>query len=188
MHQRGANAFLMNKAKRKVSFFYIYVDSFDMNLHSFIDDIIVINVLVGFSERMSEPPPPEPKKNKDYTSVKLKKEADKELSKLPVILRNFDLVANLPVKTEESEDEYEPLNDNIEVQWKSEISRVDSKQSLHSGRQGSVESVYKPPSATSHEEEEDYEIYESITETVSLMLLGILIIRFELFINHLVKY
>lgn len=134
---------------------------------------------------MSEPPPPEPKKNKDYTSVKLKKEADKELSKLPVILRNFDLVANLPVKTEESEDEYEPLND-IEVQWKSEISRVDSKQSLHSGRQGSVESVYKPPSATSHEEEEDYEIYESITETVSLMLLGIVIvITFELFINYL---
>ncbi|XP_012523924.1 lymphocyte cytosolic protein 2 isoform X2 [Monomorium pharaonis] len=116
--------------------------------------------------RMSVPPPPEPKKNKDYTSV-IKKGTDKELSKPPpVILRNFDLVANLPVKTEESEDEYEPLDENVveQMQQKNEISRVDSRQSLHSGRQGSVESVYKPPSAASQEEEEDYEIYECITE------------------------
>jgi len=113
---------------------------------------------------MSVPPPPEPKRNKDI-SEKIKKGADKELSKLPVILRNFDLVANLPARTEESEDEYEAFDENIIE--KNEISRVDSKQSLHSGRQGSVESVYKPPSAASHEEEEDYEIYESITETVN---------------------
>lgn len=128
-----------------------------------------INIaLLGFLERMGVPPPPEPKKNKDYTSVEIKKEPDKELLKPPVILRNFDLVANLPAQTEESEDEYEPLDENIIEQQKNEILRVDSKQSLHSGRQGSVESVYKPPSATSHEEEEDYEIYECITETVSL--------------------
>ncbi|XP_039314209.1 serine/arginine repetitive matrix protein 1 isoform X2 [Solenopsis invicta] len=116
-------------------------------------------------KRMSVPPPPEPKKN-DYTFV-IKKGADKELVKSPpVILRNFDLVANLPAKTEESEDEYEPFDESIieQAQQKAEISRVDSKQSLHSGRQGSVESVYKPPSSTSYEEEEDYEIYESITE------------------------
>ncbi|XP_011697508.1 PREDICTED: lymphocyte cytosolic protein 2-like [Wasmannia auropunctata] len=114
--------------------------------------------------RMGVPPPPEPKKNKDYSTVEAKRAADKELSKPPpVILRNFDLVANLPAQTEGSEDEYEPLDEIIEQQ-RNEISRVDSKQSLHSGRQGSVESVYKPPSATSHEEEEDYEIYESITE------------------------
>ncbi|KYN45332.1 B-cell linker protein [Trachymyrmex septentrionalis] len=113
--------------------------------------------------RMGVPPPPEPKRNKDYTSEEIKKGVDKELSKLPVILRNFDLVANLPAQTEESEDEYELFDENIIE--KNEISRVDSKQSLHSGRQGSVESVYKPPSAASHEEEEDYEIYESITET-----------------------
>ncbi|XP_012061542.1 PREDICTED: lymphocyte cytosolic protein 2-like [Atta cephalotes] len=112
--------------------------------------------------RMSVPPPPEPKRNKDM-SEEIKKGADKELSKLPVILRNFDLVANLPAQTEESEDEYEAFDENIIE--KNEISRVDSKQSLHSGRQGSVESVYKSPSAASHEEEEDYEIYESITET-----------------------
>lgn len=115
--------------------------------------------------RMAVPPPPEPKKNKDYTSVE-KKGSDKELSKPPpATIRNFDLVANLPARTEESEDEYETFDENIveQIQQKSEISRVDSKQSLHSGRQGSVESVYKPPS---HEEEkEDYEIYESITET-----------------------
>lgn len=121
------------------------------------------------------PPPPESQKNKDYTSVEIKKETNKELSKPPVILRNFDLVANLPTQTEESEDEYESFDENIieNVQQKNEISRVDSKQSLqsghsnNSGRQGSVESVYKPPSAASHEEEEDYEIYESITEMVS---------------------
>lgn len=119
---------------------------------------------------MSVPPPPEPKKNKDYTFVETKKGSDKELPKPPVTLRNFDLVANLPARTEESEDEYETFDENIieQVQQKNEISRVDSKQSLHSGRQGSIESVYKPPSVASHEEEEeDYEIYESITETVS---------------------
>ncbi|XP_029171524.1 uncharacterized protein LOC114940908 isoform X1 [Nylanderia fulva] len=117
--------------------------------------------------RMTVPPPPEPKKNKDYTSVEIKKGSDKELPKPPATIRNFDLVANLPARTEESEDEYETFDENIiEQVQKSEISRVDSKQSLHSGRQGSVESVYKALSAASHEEEEeDYEIYESITET-----------------------
>lgn len=116
------------------------------------------------------PPPPEPKINKDYTSMETKKESDKDLPKPPATIRNFDLVANLPARTEESEDEYETFDENIieQVQQRSEISRVDSKQSLHSGRQGSVESVYKPSSAASHEEdEEDYEIYESITEIVS---------------------
>ncbi|EFN64538.1 Lymphocyte cytosolic protein 2 [Camponotus floridanus] len=116
--------------------------------------------------RMTVPPPPEPKKNKDYTSVDTKKGSDKELPKPPpATIRNFDLVANLPARTEESEDEYETFDENI-IEQVQQISRVDSKQSLHSGRQGSIESVYKPPSATSHEEEgEDYEIYESITET-----------------------
>lgn len=142
-----------------------------MDLLNIFNDMILINIAsLGFPGRMGVPPPPEPKKNKDYTSV-IKKGVNKELSKPPpVILRNFDLLANLPAQTEESEDEYEPLDENIveQVQQKNEISRVDSKQSLHSDRQGSVESVYKPPSAASHEEEEDYEIYESITEAVSL--------------------
>lgn len=183
----------MNKAKRKVSFFFfnipcLCVDSFDMDLDSFMDNsMILINIaLLNFPERMSVPPPPEPKKNKDYSSVEIKKEADKELSKPPVILRNFDLVANLPAQTEESEDEYEALDENIieQVQQKNEISRVDSKQSLHSGRQGSIESVYKPPSAASHEEEEDYEIYESITEAVSLQWSQLLLQNLNYLLNY----
>lgn len=130
--------------------------------------MILINIaLLGLLERMGVPPPPEPKRNKDYTSMEIKKRVDKELPKPPIILRNFDLVANLPARTEESEDEYEPLDDNIIEQVQQKISRVDSKQSLHSGHQGSVESVYKPPSAAS-QEDEDYEIYECITEAVSL--------------------
>lgn len=129
--------------------------------------MILINIaLLGLLGRMGVPPPPEPKRNKDYTSMETKKRIDKELPKPPIILRNFDLVANLPARTEESEDEYEPLDDIIE-QVQQKISRVDSKQSLHSGHQGSVESVYKPPSAAS-QEDEDYEIYECITEAVSL--------------------
>ncbi|KAL0114227.1 hypothetical protein PUN28_011497 [Cardiocondyla obscurior] len=120
-------------------------------------------------KRMSVPPPPEPKKSKDCTSVEIKKEVDKELLKPPVILRNFDLVANLPTQTEESDDDvrmrYEPLKYIIEqVQQKNELARADSRQSLHSGRQGSAENVYKPPSITSNEEEDDCEIYECITE------------------------
>jgi len=80
---------------------------------------------------------------------------------------NFDLIANLPTRTEiESEDEYEPFDESI-IKQVEQMSRVNSKQSLHSGRQGSVESVYKPSSATSHEDEQDYDIYTSITEAVS---------------------
>ncbi|KAL6262959.1 hypothetical protein P5V15_005747 [Pogonomyrmex californicus] len=129
----------------------------------------VLNQQGKTQRKMGVPPPPEPKKNKNYTSAETKKISDIESSKQPpVILRNFDLVANLPARTEESEDEYEPLDENImeQMEQRNEISRVDNKQSLHSGRQGSVESVYKPSSATSYEEEEeeDYEIYESITE------------------------
>lgn len=100
------------------------------------------------------------------------KRPDKELPKPPAIITNFDLVANLPTQTEDTDDEYEALDEHIEHMQK--ISRVDSKQSLHSGRQGSVESVYKPPSATSYEEEEEEELYESITEAVSLS-----IVRFQ---------
>lgn len=122
---------------------------------------------ICFSERMAVPPP-EPKRNKENTSVETKK-TEKELPKPPATIRNFDLLANLPARTEESEDEYETFDENVIEQPQKEISRVDSKLSLHSGRQGSIESVYKPPSAASYEEEEDYEIYESITEAVSLI-------------------
>lgn len=129
---------------------------------------------------MVVPPPPEPKRNKD-TSVEMKK-PEKELPKPPATIRNFDLVANLPARTEESEDEYETLGENIiEQPQRKEITRVDSKLSLHSGRsQGSVESVYKPPSATSYEEEEEeYEIYECITEMVSSFVLLFISTYFE---------
>lgn len=111
------------------------------------------------------PPPADPKKNKNYTSVETKKGSDKELFKLPpVTIRNLDLVANLPARTEESEDEYETFDENI-IEQQKEISRVDSKLSLHNSHQGSVESVYKAPSSASYEDEqEDYEIYEAIKE------------------------
>lgn len=118
---------------------------------------------------MAVPPPPEPKKNRDYTSVEIKK-SEKKLPKPPATIRYFDLVENLPAQTVESEDEdeYETFEDNVNEQpLKKEITRVDSKLSLHSGRQGSVESVYKPPSAASYEEEEEEYIYECITEMVS---------------------
>ncbi|XP_026827317.1 lymphocyte cytosolic protein 2 isoform X1 [Ooceraea biroi] len=111
-------------------------------------------------KRMAVPPPSKPKNNKDYTFMKHKKIFEKELPKPPPPL-NLDLLANLPAQTEdESQDEYEPLDDSI-IKQVQQMSRVSSKQSLHSGYQGSVESVYKPPSATSYEEQE---IYSSITE------------------------
>lgn len=92
-----------------------------------------------------------------------------DLPRPPVMLRNFDLVANLPMRTEESEDEYETFDEQIiEQNQRLSIARVDSKQSLSSARQSSSESIYKSPSTTSQDkQEEDYEIYESITETVS---------------------
>ncbi|XP_017878154.1 lymphocyte cytosolic protein 2-like [Ceratina calcarata] len=114
-------------------------------------------------KRMTIPPPPEPKKNKDLVIID---KPNKEQMKPPTTLRSLDLVANLPTKTEESEDEYEPFDEQlIEQNQKRNILRADSKQSLTSGHQSSVESVYQPPSITSYEEEEEpYEIYESITE------------------------
>ncbi|CAK9795404.1 Lymphocyte cytosolic protein 2 [Anthophora plagiata] len=116
-------------------------------------------------KRMMVPPPPEPKRNKDQTVII--KKSNKDQTKPPATLRSLDLVANLPTKTEESEDEYEPFDEQIiEQNQKKNISRVDSKQSLVSGHQSSVESVYQPSSVTSYDEEDEtYEIYESITES-----------------------
>ncbi|XP_076240220.1 uncharacterized protein LOC143182834 [Calliopsis andreniformis] len=123
------------------------------------------NDLSRAQKRMNVPPPPEPKRNKDQ-SVFVEK-SNKDQTKPPATLRNLDLVANLPTRTEESEDEYEVFDEQIiEQNQKKNMLRVDSKQSLTSGHQSSVESVYQPPSVTSYEEEEEhYEIYESITET-----------------------
>ncbi|XP_051164439.1 lymphocyte cytosolic protein 2-like isoform X2 [Leptopilina boulardi] len=92
---------------------------------------------------------------------------NKNLPKPPGLIRSFDLVANLPTRTEESEDEYEPFDEEIieQHQRRESMARVDSKQSLTSGHQSSIESVYQPPSITSHEEEKEYEIYEYITES-----------------------
>ncbi|XP_068977905.1 uncharacterized protein [Bombus flavifrons] len=119
-------------------------------------------------KRMTVPPPPQPKKNKDQTIVE---KSSKDQTKPPATLRNLDLVANLPTRTEESEDEYEAFDEQIiEQNQKKNMLKVDSKQSLSSGHQSSAESVYQPPSITSYEEEEEhYEIYESITETRDLL-------------------
>nr|KAF7433917.1 hypothetical protein H0235_002108 [Vespula pensylvanica] len=116
--------------------------------------------------RMAVPPPPAPKKNVDQSFSKIGKN-DKDASKPSISIRNLDLIANLPTRQDESEDEYEKFDEQIiEQNQKSIISRIDSKQSLTCGPQSSVESVYQPSSTTSCEEEEEpYEIYESITET-----------------------
>nr|XP_031825731.1 B-cell linker protein-like isoform X2 [Nomia melanderi] len=110
-------------------------------------------------KRMAVPPPPKPKTNKGPAVIieRPKKTPAKPLT----ILKNLDLVANLPAQTEGSEDEYEAFDEQTK-----DMVRVDSKQSLAS-HLSSAESVYKPPSSvTSYEEEEyTYEIYESITET-----------------------
>ncbi|XP_076650409.1 uncharacterized protein LOC143357727 [Halictus rubicundus] len=125
-----------------------------------------LNVPSQTPRRMAVPPPPEPKKPKGQTMIINK--SSKDQAKPPTILKNLDLVANLPAQTEGSEDEYEAFDEQIiEQNQKKNMLRVDSKQSLTSGHQSSVESVYQPPSVTSFEEEEEYpyEIYESITET-----------------------
>ncbi|XP_043477270.1 lymphocyte cytosolic protein 2-like isoform X1 [Leptopilina heterotoma] len=92
---------------------------------------------------------------------------NKNLPKPPGLIKSFDLVANLPTRTEESEDEYEPFDEEIieQHQRRESMARVDSKQSLTSGHQSSFESLYHPSSITGHKEEKDYEIYEYITES-----------------------
>ena len=133
---------------------------------SFLHDVSKArpNVLNQMQWKMNVPPPPEPKKNKDQPAIieKVSKEQPK-----PPILRSFDLVANLPAPTEESEDDYEAFDEQIiEQNQKKNMLRVNSKQSLTSGHRSSAESVYQAPSVTSYEDsEEPYEIYESITET-----------------------
>ncbi|XP_076166150.1 uncharacterized protein LOC143146050 isoform X2 [Ptiloglossa arizonensis] len=123
------------------------------------------NVPSQIQKRMAVPPPPEPKKTRDKTVII--ERSNKDQAKPPATLRNLDLVANLPAQTEESEDEYEVFDEQIvEQNQKMSMLRAVSKQSLVSGHQSSAESVYQPPSVTSFEEEElQYEIYESITET-----------------------
>lgn len=119
---------------------------------------------------MAVPPPPAPKKNVDQSYPRIGKN-EKDATKPSISIRNLDLIANLPTRQNESEDEYEKFDEQIiEQNQKSIISRIDSKQSLTSAPQSSVESVYQPSSTTSCEEEEEpYEIYESITETVNYL-------------------
>ncbi|XP_015439398.1 PREDICTED: lymphocyte cytosolic protein 2-like [Dufourea novaeangliae] len=117
------------------------------------------NVPNQMQKRMAVPPPPEPRKTKDQAVI---------IEKPLTTLKNLDLVANLPAQTEGSDDEYESFDEQIiEQNQKKNIPRVDSKQSLTSGHQSSVESVYQAPSVTSFEEEEYLpdEIYQTIAET-----------------------
>lgn len=81
-----------------------------------------------------------------------------DLPRPPKMLRNFDLVANLPTKTEESDDDYEAIDGQVALQHQQKFG---SKQSML----GSVESVYKPSSSTTSQEKED-DFYECITESV----------------------
>ncbi|CAD1480710.1 unnamed protein product, partial [Heterotrigona itama] len=92
---------------------------------------------------MSVPPPPQPKRNKDQTIVE--RSSKDQAKPPPATLRNLDLVANLPTRTEESEDEYETFDEQIiEQNQRKSMLKVDSKQSLSSGHQSSAESVYQP--------------------------------------------
>ncbi|XP_015188847.1 PREDICTED: uncharacterized protein LOC107072992 isoform X5 [Polistes dominula] len=123
--------------------------------------------LSDLQKRMAVPPPPAPKiPNVEQNLSKIGKNEQELLSKPSISIRNLDLIANLPTRQEESEDAYEQFDDQIiEQNQRSMISRIDSKQSLTSGAQSSIESVYQPLSTTSCEEEEElYEIYESIRD------------------------
>ncbi|XP_043266179.1 lymphocyte cytosolic protein 2-like [Colletes gigas] len=123
------------------------------------------NVPSQMKKRMAVPPPPEPKRPRDQSMII--ERPSKDQGKPSSTLRSLDLVANLPARTEESEDEYESFDEQIiELNQKRSMLRTTSKLSLASGHQSSAESVYQPPSVTSLEEDElQYEIYESITET-----------------------
>jgi hypothetical protein len=100
-------------------------------------------------------------------------EAMQNLPKPPATIRCFDLVANLPttrpVDESEDEEEYEAFDEQIvEQHQRNSMMRADSGQSFSSVTQNSLESIYHQTSSISHDEEEVYEIYESITESVSL--------------------
>lgn len=126
-------------------------------------------------KRMNVPPPPEPKRN--LKKLPIVEQKGKDLPKPPVTIRNLDLVANLPIKTEESEDEYEVFDERIIQQHQTKSASI-ANSKLESGHQSSVESIYQPPNTSpgeeeeaeeengvdEEEEEETYEIYESITE------------------------
>ncbi|XP_012281026.1 uncharacterized protein LOC105700051 isoform X1 [Orussus abietinus] len=89
---------------------------------------------------------------------------ERTLPKPPAIIRNLDLVANLPTRMEESEDDYESFDEQIVQQHRQgNVLKDENRHSLAGSFQSSMDSVYHPPSTTSQEEEE-YEIYESITE------------------------
>ncbi|XP_066586182.1 lymphocyte cytosolic protein 2-like [Prorops nasuta] len=106
-------------------------------------------------KRMSVPPPPDPKQKSSLV---------KPIIYNPECIRSPDLVANLPTKMDESEDDYEPFDNEIIEQNQKKMGRTESKLSLGSGNRSSVESIYKPPS-NYDEDDETYKIYESITES-----------------------
>ncbi|KAK0098368.1 hypothetical protein PV326_009121, partial [Microctonus aethiopoides] len=121
---------------------------------SFLHNNSLPNLRADENKDIKKPAIPPPRPVKPSRAVIEKYD---ELPKPPVMLRNFDLVRDLPVKTDESDDEYEPFDEHIIEQNRIHMG---SKQSLI---QGSVESVYKPSSTTS-QENNDCEIYEVITE------------------------
>lgn len=125
---------------------------------SFLHNNSISNLRADENKDIKKPAIPPPRPDKPSRAVIEKYD---ELPKPPVMLRNFDLVRDLPVKTDESDDEYEPFDEHIIEQNRIHMG---SKQSLI---QGSVESVYKPSSTTS-QENNDCEIYEVITENVRI--------------------
>lgn len=101
---------------------------------------------------MTVAPPPEPKK-----SDKVNENSSRG------IIRNFDLVVNLPTKTEESDDEYESYNDSS-----LSLTNADSKLSINSN---ATDNIYRPCSIASYDEDCIDKIYESINDTVCYKML-----------------
>lgn len=86
-------------------------------------------------------------------------EKSDELPRPPTMLTNFDLVANLPTKAEESEDEYEQFDEQIIIENQKKFASCNSIN-------GSIESfVGSKTDSSADSKEKDEEIYESITET-----------------------
>lgn len=133
--------------------------------------MLIISKLISYAfigpENLPTSEPAPQKDVKPSNGQQSKESMDENLRKLPkppVSIRSFDLVANLPTtrQPDESDEEesYEVFDEQIVEQHK----RNSLVNSGTTARQNSVESIFQPP--ISVEQEEDYEIYESITESV----------------------
>lgn len=120
----------------------------NLNLESSVDTSPL--VLQELKEIFSHPKCPE-------EAQKYPERTD-ELPRPPVMLTNFDLLKNLPTKTDESEDEYEQFDEKIIEQNQKKFASCNSINK-------STEN-FTSLSDSCDDKNKDEEIYESITETV----------------------